>query len=495
MPMRCAPPLALLVSAAALALICVATAGCVEADSPAARRARAESFRLTPAAHVYAACRESVVNIGVKRRDAADPNTWHTEFGSGVILSATGHLVTNAHALRFGGTPYVGVGGGGGDFQARVVAVDEAADLAVLKIDAPRRFKPVTVGRSSDLVVGERVVAIGNPFGMGMTVSMGIVSALGRSTKSDFTFFADMIQTDSSANPGSSGGALLNTAGELVGINTTRKTEGQGIGFAIPADRLRAVLPGVLAPAERYGFVMGMEATEADGVLRVSAVGEGSPAARTGVRAGDRLVALGEQTVANVLDVSLALADVRPGRAVPVEVERGGRRLRFEVVAVASPPLPAAQVGPLVPGAVCKVYRGRWEALPDFDALTPAETRTFTWAEDKAGAAAFALGDLAGQDGFALHVAGVIEIGKPGVYAFYTKSDDGSRVWIDGRLVVDNDGTHAAREARGFVPLAAGRHRIVVGFFEGGGDEALTVSWEGPDLPKQPIAAKAVWRE
>ena len=467
-------------------------AGC-EAPPNAANHAALnngyEMLRRTAVVEVYQACKESVVNIGCSRKDKADPSVSHTEYASGVILHPAGYVLTNAHLLRKGGDLAAGFTGSK-DYHAHVVAADETRDLAVLKLDADRRFKPIRLGRSRGLLVGERVVTMGNPFGMGLTVAEGIVSAIGRSTKSEYTFYPDMIQTDATTNPGSSGGPLLNVSGEMVGINATKNLKADNIAFAIPADRIRESLPGILAVEGRYGFVLGIEvATE--GPARVTSVAAGSPAEAGGVRVGDVIRRVGKENVACGLDFHFALVGMQGGTALPMQVLRDGKFVSLTVTPAKVQPRPAVKVTGLVGGLTRVHYRGKWQRLPDFSRLKPVKTGT---------SATFDLGECAGKDGFALKFTGYIAVPADGVYAFYTDSDDGSRLHVAGQLVVDNDGMHAKQEARGFISLAKGKHAITCTFFEGVGEEALAVSWssteayaEGPDFRKQPIPASALF--
>ncbi len=453
------------------------------AADDAARTNGYEMLRRTAVVEVYQACKDSVVNIGCSRKDEADPNVRHTEYGSGVILHPAGYVLTNAHLLRKGGDLAAGFAGSK-DYHAHVVAVDETRDLAVLKLDADHRFKPIRLGRSRGLLVGERVVTMGNPLGMGLTVAEGIVSAIGRSTKSEYTFYPEMIQTDATTNPGSSGGPLLNVIGEMVGLNTTKNLKADNIAFAIPADRIRENLPQVLAVEGRYGFVLGIEvATE--GPARVTSVVAGSPAEAGGVRVGDVIRRVAKETVTSGLDFHFALVGVEGGTALPMQVLRDGKFVLLTVTPTRVQPRPAEKVTGLVGGLTRVHYRGKWQRLPDFSGLKPVKTGT---------SATFDLAEYAGKDGFALKFTGYIDVPADGVYAFYTASDDGSRLHVAGQLVVDNDGLHPVREARGFISLAQGKHAIACTFFEGGGEEALTVSWEGPDFRKTPIPASVLFR-
>lgn len=170
--------------------------------------------------------------------------------GSGVIVDKRGHIVTNYHVIR--GSSFLEVTlADGSRWKAGLVGSSPRSDLAVIKIDAPReRLKPLPLGSSKNLRVGQKVLAVGNPFGFGQTLTTGTISFLGRDVKiSDDVVIHDVIQADAAINPGNSGGPLINSKGEVIGINTAifSPTGGNvGIGFAIPADTVRRVLPGLI---------------------------------------------------------------------------------------------------------------------------------------------------------------------------------------------------------------------------------------------------------
>ena len=465
-----------------------AAGGGCEPTAAAARQADPsasyEMLRRTAVVEVYQACKDSVVNIGCSRQDPDDPDTKHTEYASGLVLHPAGYILTNAHLLRKGGNLAVGFEGGR-EFPARVVAVDEQHDLAILKIDADRRLKPLRFGRSKGLLVGERVVTMGNPFGMGLTVAEGIVSAIGRSTKSDYTFFPDMIQTDATTNPGSSGGPLLNVSGEMVGLNTTKKTGADNIAFAIPVDRIRDALPEVLDAEARNGFVVGVEVA-ADGPAQVKAVRDGSPAAEAGVRPGDVVVRIGEEDVQKGIDYHLALVGVAGSKPFDLQVLRDGQFRTMTVTPAVTPLRPPDDAANAKPGLSRAYYEGKWKRLPAFDLATAVETGR---------ADTFDLGPYAGRNGFGLVFRGYVEAPNDGVYAFYTESDDGSRLRIGDQVVVENDGVREPVRRRGFIPLAKGRHAITVEFFDSAGDEHLEVSWQGPGFARVPIPAAVLFSD
>jgi S1-C subfamily serine protease len=447
------------------------------ADAAANPSAAAPMF----AADVYRKCEPSVVPLGFARKDAADPKTTHTEYGTGVIVHEDGYILTNAHILRRGGDGAAGIRGR--DYPCRIVAVDEMRDLAILKIDAEKPLAPIQFGRSSSLVPGEQIVTIGSPFGVGLSVTTGIVAAVNRSTMSEYTNYPNMIQTNTAINPGSSGGPLLSASGEMVGLNTTSKTGANDMGYAIPVDRVREALPEILDPERRLGFLLGLRvATE--GPATVTDVAKGSPAEAAGVQAGDVVLGVGGKAVVGGIDYLFALMSCRGGEAVTLHLTRAGRTVDVAVTPAAV--LPRAPDNPqnLSPGVVREYYEGTWTRLPDFATLTSK-------AADKT--ATFDIGPYRGKDYFGLRLTGYIDVPADGVWAFYLKSDDGSRLWIGDRMVVDNDGSHPLAEKRGFIPLKKGKHAIRVEYFERTEAEELMVSWEGPKVKKQAVPAGAIF--
>jgi len=461
----------LLIASAALA------AGCAEP----AQRAAPGAVAPMSVADVYRKCEASVVPLGFARKDPADPKTTHTEYGTGVIVHEAGYILTNAHILRHGGKGAAGIEGR--DYPCRVVAADETRDLAILKVAAGRPLTPIQLGHSRDLVVGEPIITIGNPFGVGLSVTSGVVAALNRSTKSDYTFFASMIQTNTAINPGSSGGPLLNARGEMIGINTTSKTGANDFGYAIPVDRIREALPENLEPEGRLGLVLGLRVA-ADGPACVTDVAKGSPAEAAGVCAGDYVVGVGGAAVAGGIDYTFALMNCRAGEPLSLRLVRGGRTLDVAAKPAAIPPRDPDKPPALAPGLARQYYEGTWSRLPDFASLAPKATEK---------SATFDIGPYRDKDNFALRFTGYVNVPSDGVWAFYLKSDDGSRLWIGDRLVVDSDGAHPLLEKRGFIPLKKGKHAIRVEYFERTETEELVVSWEGPKVRKQAIPATAVF--
>jgi Do/DeqQ family serine protease len=267
-----------------------------------------------------------------------------TSLGSGVIVSPEGYVLTNAHVVERGTRLRVGLLDGR-EFTARVVGADPSSDLAVLKLQTSERLPFVAAGRSDDLMIGETVIAIGNPFGLSHTVTTGVVSAVHRNFKAGDRTLFDFVQTDASINPGNSGGPLLDIDGRLIGINTAILGErNAGIGFAIPIDRARRVADDLIAHgAVREGYlgvsVDDLPAKEgarvgATGGVRVTRVDEGSPAARAGLRRGDVVEAVEGFAPGSAEEFRFRVRDLPPGATARIDVVRGGKSLQLQVTAV-----------------------------------------------------------------------------------------------------------------------------------------------------------------
>ncbi len=266
-----------------------------------------------------------------------------TSLGSGVIVSPDGYVLTNAHVIERGARFRVGLLDGR-ELIAKVVGIDPSSDLAVLKLDAKEKLPYATLGRSEGLLPGETVIAIGNPFGLSHTVTVGVVSAVHRNFKAGDRTLFDFVQTDASINPGNSGGALLDIEGRLVGVNTAILGDRTaGIGFAIPIDRARRVAEDLVAHGEvREGYlgvaVEDLPAREgaregSSGGVAVTAVDPGSPAEHAGVRRGDVVVSVQGYEPSSAEEFRFRVRDLGIGQEARLELSRGGARISAVVKA------------------------------------------------------------------------------------------------------------------------------------------------------------------
>ena len=262
------------------------------------------------------------------------PRSFRTQgAGSGFIINKEGYILTNNHVVE-GAQEVTVTLADKQEYKARVVGLDPKTDLAVLKVDPREPLSAVILGNSDQLQVGEWVLAIGNPFGLSNTVTSGIVSAKGRVIGAGP--YDDFIQTDAAINPGNSGGPLFNLKGEVVGINTAIIPQGQGIGFAVPIDVARPLIPQLVSKGEVTRGYLGVTIQSLTpqltkslnlGSTKGALVGDvngGSPAEKAGIRRGNVIVGLNQEKVDTPHDLALLVANTQVGQEVTVKVLRDG---------------------------------------------------------------------------------------------------------------------------------------------------------------------------
>jgi serine protease Do len=431
--MRRMPRTSLSILVAGLAAAC----GAAEGNTPAGERER-EQLEQTPPAAVPAAPRASqsaqdsrrtaivaaservapsVVSVNVLRRERVVPRTRWEEMmlppgaeretaglGSGFIITREGLAVTNEHVVR-AATEVVVTLPDGREFDADVVGADEVNDLALLRLRVPSGEAALPVaplGNSDGLMIGEWVIAIGNPFGFLLSnpepsVSAGVVSAVGRNIMAmggGRSYSLDMIQTDASINPGNSGGPLVNALGEVIGVSTSILSNSggsEGLGFAIPINRARRIALDLADDGQYRRAWIGaqVEAVRTEGPrrlveVRVSEVAPGSPAERAGLRTGMRVASIGGLRVRTPLDWQAGLLNAAYGEPLEVRVVEGGRERAVRVQ----------------PGDLPSVNAERIQALRDFQlvTLTPA-IRAERGVTNEQGALVVGLSDAARQLG------------------------------------------------------------------------------------------------
>lgn len=279
-----------------------------------------------------------------------------TSLGSGVIINASGYILTNNHVIEGADAIQVTLRDGH-TWEAKLVGSDPEADLAVLKVEQ-ENLPAITIGNADALRVGDVVLAIGNPFGVGQTVTLGIVSATGRSSLGINTF-ENFIQTDAAINPGNSGGALITARGELIGINTaifSKSGGSQGIGFAIPM----SLAKNSMAQIVEKGYVsrgwMGVEIQELTPQLAesfdlkeekgiiIAGVLKGGPADKSGLKPGDIILKINGKAIASSHDALNTISQTVPGEQISVEGQREGKGLELKI-AVGERPAQGAVTG------------------------------------------------------------------------------------------------------------------------------------------------------
>ncbi|MBW2217993.1 MAG: trypsin-like peptidase domain-containing protein [Deltaproteobacteria bacterium] len=272
-----------------------------------------------------------------------------SSLGSGVIIDGNrGFILTNAHVIEEVGTITVTLKDER-EYKARVVGADPDSDLAVLEISSEHPLPAVDMGNSSDVMIGETVIAIGNPFGFSNTVTTGVISATNRSIRTDNRVYYNFIQTDASINPGNSGGPLLNINGELIGINTAIYAKAQGIGFAIPINRASRIVSDLIKYGEVIHAWVGIVVQNIDvrlahylklsdkkGVF-VKGIEHQSPAEKAGIEEGDIILAINNNKLLSTSDYEAAIRNLSAGDAINTSVFRNNKTMVFPVKTSAYP--------------------------------------------------------------------------------------------------------------------------------------------------------------
>ncbi len=274
----------------------------------------------------------------------------HTSLGSGVIIDGRrGLILTNAHVIQKTGTIRV-ILQNELEFEAQIVGADPDSDLAVLKIESQNRLPEVKMGTSGDLMIGETVIAIGNPFGFSHTVTTGVISAVNRSIRAEDRVYHDFIQIDASINPGNSGGPLLNINGDLIGINTAIYAKAQGIGFAIPISKARKIISDLIQYGEVKQAWIGLTVQDMDEKLAnylevpgrkgiiVNAVESKSPAEKAGIKESDIILSIGNKTVNSVSEYNSLAKSLAAGDNLKVQLWRNGNKKSVSVKTKLFPP-------------------------------------------------------------------------------------------------------------------------------------------------------------
>ncbi len=327
----------------------------IEAPASNSVAAPAGSFRVAAQKASAAVVSISVTKAAAKNPNANDP--WFKFFfgdrgqepqgglGSGVIVSPSGYILTNNHVVEGGDEIEVTLNDTR-RAKAKVIGTDPDSDLAILKIDLDK-LPVIVLGSSDALQIGDQVLAIGNPFGVGQTVTSGIVSALGRNQLGINTF-ENFIQTDAAINPGNSGGALVDVNGNLLGINTaiySRSGGSMGIGFAIPVSTAKQVMEGIVKDGVVTRGWIGVEPQEltpelaetfklkmdnASGVI-ITGVLQGGPAAQAGIKPGDVITTIAGKRVGSVSELLSNVAALKPGTPAKMTVQRADKSLELDV--------------------------------------------------------------------------------------------------------------------------------------------------------------------
>ncbi len=399
--------------------------------------------------------------------------------GSGSIVHPAGFILTNDHVIR--DRPGVVLMKGRGPVRYRIVGRLPEKDLAVIRISVPDKLTVIPLGHSDDLMTGEPCLCGGNPGGRGIVFTAGMVSSpaimLGAPNVLVMSHFAGdvrdrYIQFDAASNPGNSGGPLINAVGLQIGIVSATQPGEENIGYAVPVDRLRKYAQELIAPEITRNLFAGITVDTVADQAKVTRVAPESPAAAAGIQPDDILFAASSLDLQDGLDWLLQLATKSAGDEVPIKYRRAKEEKSTTVILATYPTQQGIAIDDAQPGLAWRLYvDGKLADFPDYDGLKPTADGVTTELKTR---------DLAGErkTHFALRFDGFLKIEADGLYRLILSSDDGSRLFLHDRLLIDNGGPHPPQEIGGKARLGKGLHPVRIDYFEATGDSELELFLE-----------------
>jgi S1-C subfamily serine protease len=440
-----------------------------------------DSQRVTPTVKLIELVGTAVVPLFVQTSKDAGGS------GSGAVIHESGFILTADHVTRnFKGVALFGLERA----PFSIVGRCPERDMAILKVPPSFVRSVMPLGRSNDLKAGEPIIVAGNPAGRGIVFSQGIVTSPSidpswpnvlvksywrnemqeaqerqqRSTGGR----PDFIQFDASSNRGNSGGPLINFDGNIVGIVATKSFIEEGISWAIPADRVRLLLPYMIQPEEMGGFFVGMEMDPLASTAIVQSVVEGSPADNAGLLSGDQIVSMQGQTVASSADWLMLLDGHKPNEQLAIQYQRDGMPHDCTII-LAEYPLPVdIDKNEKLTGLSYQFYKGRFAKMPEFKDLQVTKTGTVN------APTSDQIIEPSEID-FAIVFEGFVEFPDSGLYRMELGSDDASRLFLNHRLVIDNDLPHPYQKLSKWVRVAKGLTPFRLEYAETSGEKSLTL--------------------
>ena len=402
--------------------------------------------------------------------------------GSGSVIHPSGYILTNDHVIA--NKEGLVLLKGHKPLPYKIVGNLPEKDLCLIKVSHPEALAHIRLGHSNDLMTGEPILCAGNPGGRGIVFSRGIVSSpnfiLNAPNALTMYYFNNdvrdrFIQFDAASNRGNSGGPLINILGQQVGVVAAKNPDEENINFAIPINRVKQNLAELFNPEIRKGFYSGITIDLLSDKARVVQVASDSPAEQAGIRTDDIILRLGKKSLKGPIDWMVELLEHDASTPLDLKIRRGEK---IEKVDLKLSPYPTPETVDLEKpkeGLLFKVCFGKFERTPDFSKQKIVKTGV-AWKLDVP-----AMGKPR-KDNFAVQLEGYIKIPKDGIYRLILNSDDGSRLNLAGKNVIDNDGPHPAQDMSRMLRLSKGFIPIQIDYFEATGDSALSLYIEeSPD--------------
>lgn len=414
-----------------------------------------------------------------------EPERGRLTSGSASVIHPDGFLLSNDHVMKGkGGVVLVGRD----RVEFKVIGRLPGKDIAVLLVKDPSKLGGVVpFGRSHDLMNGEPVIAAGNPGGRGLVYTTGVISATSIMPDVNalmMSFFKsgrdEFIQFDAASNPGNSGGPLINALGEQIGIVSAGVKNEENINYAIPIDRVRNLF-GHLMPTEiRQNFWTGISVDFLAKNCVITEVAADSPAKKAGLKKGDVIRKVNGKTVRDGLDWPMSLLKRDALETIAVTYARKGKERKTKIEPVEYPLAPTVAKKGKKSGLKYSVYHGSFKVLPDFKELevmhegVTENLKTEALSPDR-------------DERFAIVFEGYLAVPKTGVYWLTLGSDDGSKLYLHDKLLIDNDDNHPMQRLSSMTRLKAGLNRFRLEYFDYTGDAELELSVTGSGIPEQQI--------
>ncbi|MGB0581041.1 MAG: trypsin-like peptidase domain-containing protein [Limisphaerales bacterium] len=415
----------------------------------------------------------------------SEPERGRLTSGTASVIHPEGFLLSNDHVM-LGKNGVVLVGRERVEF--RVIGRLPGKDLAILVVKDNTKLKGVVpIGRSHDLMNGEPIIAAGNPGGRGLVYTTGIISAatimrdVNALMMSYFKSGRDeFIQFDAASNPGNSGGPLINALGRQIGIVSAGVPGEENINYAIPIDRVRKLFSSLLPIEVRANFWTGVTVDFMTQNCRITHVVPNSPASKASLKKGDVIKKVNDHSVRDGLDWPLSLVKRKRLEPISIGYLRKGKEYQAEIKPVAYPLASVAKKDGKKSGLKFSVYHGSFGTMPDFKELkamhkgVTENLKTESLVPDR-------------DERFAIVFEGYLAVPKTGLYWLNLGSDDGSKLFLDGRLLIDNDHNHPMQQVSNLTRLKAGLHKIRLEYFDYTGDAELELQVSGDGIKEQMI--------
>ncbi|MEL6106968.1 MAG: trypsin-like peptidase domain-containing protein [Planctomycetota bacterium] len=451
--------------------------------------------RETPAVRVIRDVQPAAAAIYARRKDG------RTGWGSGSVIDPRGYVLTAQHIV---GDQHLVVLAGRSPLRAKLIGTTKDSDLAILQLGGPAFNRPaspkypldgttpafIRLATADSVLLGETILNVGAPGGRGVVVTQGIVSAvnfigtnpLSLATQSSLGF-DQSLQFDAASNPGNSGGALINMHGRQIGVVTSSVRSEEGIHFAVPPDTIRDSIPKLLYAEYRHRYRTGITVDTQREQIFIDAVEASSPAMEADLRAGDQIVSLDGRALRDPIDWEFSKLEFRAGDRLRLGILRQGKELAVELPLVERQPTPGIEVEEPVAGLLARVseYDPRNpDPLADDDrpAGPPSVIESVTATPP----------DLPREEHYEVLITGLLKVEQSGLYRLGIASDDGSKLFLHDRLLIDNGGNHSAQRRTDWAFLAEGLHPIRIEYYEDEGNQELELSIAAGDEKMLPVA-------